>query len=76
VGGRSTLAFQATSSEARLQWYDREGKPLGSIGPVTAYLNVKLSPDGKQVLPYKNLNKIAHLRSGDRTSGPYRPTAV
>jgi serine/threonine protein kinase/Tol biopolymer transport system component len=50
VGGRSALAFQATSSEARLQWYDREGKPLGTIGPVTAYLNVKLSPDGKQVL--------------------------
>jgi hypothetical protein len=50
VGGRSALAFQATSPEARLQWYDREGKPLGTIGPVAAYLNVKLSPDGKQVL--------------------------
>jgi hypothetical protein len=29
VGGRSVLAFQATSQEARLQWYDSEGKPAG-----------------------------------------------
>ena len=54
VGGRSVLAFQATSQEARLQWYDREGKPLGTIGPVAAYLNVKLSPDGRQVLAVVN----------------------
>jgi hypothetical protein len=50
VGGRSVLGFQSTSPEARLQWYDREGKPLGTIGPVGFYLNVKLSPNGKQVL--------------------------
>jgi hypothetical protein len=46
VGGRSVLGFQSTSPEARLQWYDREGKPLGTIGPVGFYLNVKLSPLG------------------------------
>jgi serine/threonine protein kinase len=50
VGGQSVLAFQATSPEARLQWFDREGKALGNIGPVAPYLNVKLSPDGQQVL--------------------------
>jgi eukaryotic-like serine/threonine-protein kinase len=50
VGGRSVLAFQSTSPEARLQWYDREGKLLGTIGTVGFYLNVKLSPNGKQVL--------------------------
>ncbi len=50
VGGRSVLAFQSTSPEARLQWYDREGKPLGTVGPVAFYLNVKLSPNGKQIL--------------------------
>jgi serine/threonine protein kinase len=50
VGGGSALAFQATSHEARLQWYDREGKPVSTIGPVAPYLNVKISPDGKQVL--------------------------
>jgi len=49
VGG-SALAFQATSHEARLQWYDREGRTLSPIGPVAPYLNVKISPDGKQVL--------------------------
>ncbi|MGC1384038.1 MAG: hypothetical protein WA823_09675, partial [Candidatus Acidiferrales bacterium] len=50
VGGLSALAFQATSTDARLQWYDREGKPIGTIGPVGDYVNVKLSPDGNQVL--------------------------
>ena len=55
VGGPSVLAFQTSSPEARLQWYDREGKPLGTIGPVAFYLNVKLSPNGKQVLTVVDL---------------------
>ena len=55
VGGRSVLAFQSNSPEARLQWYDREGKPLGTIGPVAFYLNVKLSPNGKQALTVVDL---------------------
>jgi eukaryotic-like serine/threonine-protein kinase len=50
LGGDSVLAFQATSLQTRLEWYDVEGKPLGAIGPVAEYEDPKISPDGKQIL--------------------------
>ena len=62
VGGDFALAFQTTSPEARLQWYDLEGKPLTTVGPVSEYINAKLSPDGKQVLT------VVYPREARRTS--------
>ena len=63
VGGHSVLAFQATSLKTRLQWYDLEGKPLGSVGPVSEYVDARISPDGKQILtvisPQANFRKDA-----------------
>jgi Tol biopolymer transport system component len=50
LGGNSVLAFQATSPQTRLEWYDVDGKPLGAIGPVAEYVDPKISPDGKQIL--------------------------
>ncbi|MBZ5594925.1 MAG: serine/threonine-protein kinase [Acidobacteriia bacterium] len=50
VGGDSVLAFQASPRETRLEWFDLDGKPLGTIGQVAQYRSPKISPDGKQVL--------------------------
>lgn len=50
VAGPSVLSFQAASREARLQWFDLSGNPLGTIGQIAFYLSPKIAPDGKQVL--------------------------
>jgi len=50
AGGQSVLAFQAWSSESRLQWFDLSGNPTGVIGQVAAYRSPKISPDGRRVL--------------------------
>jgi len=50
AGGQSVLAFQAWSSESRLQWLDLSGNPTGVIGQVAAYRSLKISPDGRRVL--------------------------
>ena len=49
VGG-SVLAYQVVAHDARLAWYDLDGKPLGTVGQVADYLSPKISPDGKQIL--------------------------
>ena len=36
-------------SLSQLTWFDRTGKPVGNIGPVGSYHNVRLSPDGSRV---------------------------
>ncbi|HEY6290482.1 MAG TPA: hypothetical protein VI455_02845 [Terriglobia bacterium] len=46
----SILAYQGASPTARLEWFDRSGNPLGSLGEVAEYNSPKISPDGKQVL--------------------------
>jgi eukaryotic-like serine/threonine-protein kinase len=50
VAGRSVLAFQAVSRETRLQWFDANGNPLGTVGQVAFLLSPRISPDGKQIL--------------------------
>jgi len=50
AAGNSILAYQAASSTARLEWFDRSGNPLGTLGEVAEYHSPKISPDGKQVL--------------------------
>ena len=41
-----SLAFQAGESPVRLEWLDRQGRPLGAVGPPADYVSVALSPDG------------------------------
>jgi eukaryotic-like serine/threonine-protein kinase len=36
-------------SLAQLTWYDRSGKPAGTVGMPASYDNVRLSPDGRRV---------------------------
>jgi eukaryotic-like serine/threonine-protein kinase len=50
VTGPSVLAFQAVSHETRLQWFDLNGNPMGTIGQDAVYLAPKIAPDGKQIL--------------------------
>jgi Tol biopolymer transport system component len=50
VSDNGVLAFRSTSlSGDQLQWLDRGGKKLGTIGSLGEYSNPALSPDGKQV---------------------------
>jgi len=46
----SILAYQASSTTARLEWFDHSGNPLGTLGEVAEYNSPKISPDGKQIL--------------------------
>ncbi len=46
------LCYQAgtsTSAGSQLEWFDRSGKPLGTVGERTAQNSLRLSPDGKRV---------------------------
>ena len=44
------LAFQGGSADARLEWFDRSGNLLGTVGEVQPWIAPKISPDGKQLL--------------------------
>jgi serine/threonine protein kinase len=37
-------------TEARLTWFDRSGKALGTLGPPGQYQEVRISPDGNRVI--------------------------
>ncbi len=50
VSTNGVLAYQGGSLEGRLEWFDRRGNPLGSVGPVAEYQAAKISPDGTHVL--------------------------
>jgi Tol biopolymer transport system component len=41
--------FPARSSLLRLKWFDREGRPLGTLGEPARYSQLALSPDGRRV---------------------------
>ena len=44
----SALAYLANvTRSANLTWFDRTGKPIGTVGPEKEYSEVRLSPDGK-----------------------------
>ena len=39
---------QGAALSARLNWFDREGRAAGTLGPAASYLGVNLSPDSRQ----------------------------
>jgi Tol biopolymer transport system component len=46
------LAYRSggrTSANTQLIWFNREGKPLGAVGPLGGYNDLALSRDGKRV---------------------------
>ena len=51
VSQNGVLAFAPVSpnSKNRLLWFDRSGKPLGSLAEPGDYRTVRLSPDGQQL---------------------------
>jgi eukaryotic-like serine/threonine-protein kinase len=50
VSARGTLAYMAGEAAVRqLQWFSRDGKPLGTVGPPGVLGHPALSPDGKRV---------------------------
>jgi len=50
VAQNGILAYESSSgaSGSQLLWYERSGRVLGPAGPVTSYLNIRLSPDGQR----------------------------
>lgn len=42
---RDALLYQAGAAAQSLEWLDRQGRPLGSIGPPADYIALELSPD-------------------------------
>jgi Tol biopolymer transport system component len=59
----SRVAYVSWSGRRRLVWVDRKGRELGSLGEVAAYLDVRISPDGRKVAVA--LRDPFHGRTGD-----------
>ena len=51
VAGGEVLVTQTgkAGSNSQLTWFDRGGKPMGTVGTSGAYGNVRLSPDGRRI---------------------------
>ena len=52
LGPDDTLVWRpegATSPRSKLEWFDRSGRPLGTVGETDAYRQLDLSPEGHQV---------------------------
>jgi Tol biopolymer transport system component len=50
VSERGGLAYQSYKSRSQLQWVDREGRQIASIGPADINLkSARLSPDGRRL---------------------------
>jgi len=51
VSDNGVLAYRSGGSSAtrQLQWFDRAGKPLNTVGAVGEYLNPELSADGRRI---------------------------
>src|SRR4029077_8758586 len=70
VSSNGGLAYQGgpLTGVIPLRWFDRTGKPLGSIGEPAAYLFPRLSPDGKRLVA-----QILDLRTGNSDLWVYDP---
>jgi eukaryotic-like serine/threonine-protein kinase len=51
VSGKETLVLQTGKGvdKSQLDWYDRSGKRLGTVGPPGLYGNPAIAPDGRRV---------------------------
>jgi Tol biopolymer transport system component len=69
-----TLVYQVSgpAPNTRLTWFDRQGNPLGNVGPEAPYADARLSPDGTTAAvsyvaaPQTNIATI-NLQNGQRT---------
>ena len=46
--GRVLTYTPAAQTQGTLAWFDRSGKPLGTVGPERRYRSIRLSPDGRR----------------------------
>jgi Tol biopolymer transport system component len=50
VSDAGVLAYGgASAGRIQLAWFDRSGRPLGTLGPPDLYAELRLSPDGRRV---------------------------
>ncbi|HEV2423933.1 MAG TPA: hypothetical protein VGZ29_03800, partial [Terriglobia bacterium] len=50
ASSNGVLAYQGGKAATRLEWFDRNGNSLGTLGSTGLWLAPKISPDGKHVL--------------------------
>ncbi len=48
-GARNRVAYVSWALKRQLQWVDRKGRELGTLGGVAGYADVRISPDGRKV---------------------------
>ena len=53
-----TIVYQPHESVRHLAWFDRSGRPLGTVGSPGKYLDLRISPDGKRVAFSRALSMI------------------
>ena len=50
VSANGSLLFSATAATpSLLTWFNREGRPLGTVGEPAQYMTFRLSPDGRRI---------------------------
>ena len=57
--GRLAYRIGAQSTAFQLTWFDRSGKPLGTVGDPGAHEQLALSPDGKRAAYRDGLGTVA-----------------
>jgi len=70
---QGALVLQRGTSLARLQWFDRSGNPLDTVGPEGLYRNAAISPDGSRVLAVVGTNEESNLWSYPAAGGVGMP---
>ncbi|HET9481743.1 MAG TPA: protein kinase, partial [Candidatus Polarisedimenticolia bacterium] len=56
---RTIVYLPESDRLTQMRWYDRQGRPLGALGPPAAYVSPRISPDGR---------KIAYMRGDSAQS--------
>jgi Tol biopolymer transport system component len=55
------LAYSSGSDLSRLAWFDRTGHEMGEVRPPDAYLNLRISSDGREVLFDRLAKRTRHF---------------
>jgi hypothetical protein len=74
VSENGVLTYVSFSElNGRLEWFDRNGKSLGAIGPPGRYVNLSLSHDDRRVAAARSDAQIGTRESGSLISRAARP---
>jgi Tol biopolymer transport system component len=70
IGADGTMAYwNGQPPTTELQWFERNGRPLGQLSPRKAYQSPALSPDARKVLVGEQVGSNRELSNIDVSSG-------